>query len=128
MARPPRAAAARRSQRLGAHQRHVTVQHQHLRAARHLGQRLRQRMARAELLFLLHPLEVRAVERRTHLGTAMTVHHQDLLRLKRSRGVEHVREERPARQLVQHLGQCRMHALSLPGGEHDDCEAHGAGF
>jgi hypothetical protein len=39
-----------------------------------------------------------------------------------------VRQQRPAREAVQYFWQRRVHALSLPGGKHDDGEAHGGGF
>ena len=41
-------------------------------------------------------------------------------RLERARGVEHVREQRPAGERMQHLGQRGMHALALTRGENDD--------
>ncbi len=115
-------------ERFGAHQGHVAVQHQHLRAARHFRQRLRERVARTELLRLLDPLHARAGEGRSHFGAAVAMHHEDLFRLERAGRVEHVRKERPASEGMQHFRQRGVHALSLPGGEHDHGKAHGAGF
>ncbi len=42
------------------------------------------------------------------------------LRSQRLGGVQHVPEERPPEQRMQHLRQRRPHALALTGGEYDD--------
>ena len=49
-----------------------------------------------------------------------------LARRERARGVEHVREQRPAGQRMQHLGQVGAHALALARGENEDFERHPA--
>jgi hypothetical protein len=83
-------------ERAGTHERHVAVQHQHLRAARHPRQRLRQRMSGAQLLRLLDPRQVRARKCSAHVGAAVAVHDEDLRGIERSRRIEHVREQRSA--------------------------------
>jgi hypothetical protein len=54
----------------------------------------------------------------------MPVHDDDLARSERTRGLEHMGKQRPARQAVQHLRQRGMHALALPGGKDDDVDSH----
>ena len=41
------------------------------------------------------------------------------------RRVDHMGQHRPARQGLQHLGQVRLHAFALAGGQDDDGERHG---
>jgi hypothetical protein len=53
------------------------------------------------------------------------VHDEDLVGLERARSGEHVRKQGPTRKTVQHLGQRRVHALALTGGEHDHNQLHG---
>jgi hypothetical protein len=66
------------AQGLRADQRHVAVQHQHLRGVRHLRHRLRHRVAGAQLLCLLGPLQVGLVgEVLPHRLTAMAIDHVD---------------------------------------------------
>ena len=50
----------------------------------------------------------------------MPVHHDDLARRELARGVEHVGEQRPARERLQHFRQAGAHALAQPCRENDD--------
>jgi len=112
-------------QRSGAYHRHVTVQHQDLRARFDPRERLRERVTAAELLGLLDPLEIDSRERRAHLAAAMAVHDENSLRFERASRLEHVREQRPAGKRMQDLRKRGVHALALPGCEHDHGEFHG---
>src|SRR6266850_1301469 len=111
-------------QAVRAHQRHVTVQDQHVAAAVHVRHRLLHRVSGAELLGLQHPLDRRLRERGAHLLGAVPVHYHGLARLERARGVEHVREERATGNGMQDFGEVRTHALALAGGKHDHIEGH----
>ncbi len=77
------------AQRLGADQRHVAVEHQHRAAVIHAGQRLRHRMAGAELALLQHPGDVQIRQPLPHLFGAMAVHHVDMPRRQFARDVVH---------------------------------------
>jgi len=77
-------------------------------------------MASAQLLRLLGPAQVvLAGESRTYRLAAMTVDHVDAGRIQRARGIDHMRQHRPAADRLQHLGQRRLHSLALAGGEDD---------
>jgi hypothetical protein len=64
-------------------------------------------------------------KRGAHFVAAKAVDNDDLARLERARRVEHVREERPAGERVQHFRQGGMHAIALTRGKHDHVERHG---
>src|SRR3970282_214451 len=53
---------------------------------------------------------------------AVPVHARRAARFERARRLQHVREQRPAREPVQHLGGIRAHALAESGGKHDHLE------
>ena len=82
-----------------------------------MRQRLHHRVAGAELRLLQRPSRP-GRERGGHLLAAMAVDDDDA-RGEAAGGVQHVREQRPASERVQDLGQGRVHALALPGGEND---------
>jgi len=56
----------------------------------------------------------------------MAMHHENLARRERARGVDHVREQRPAGKRMKHLGKVRPHALAQAGGQYDHVERHHA--
>ena len=111
-------------ERVELHQRHVAVQHQHEVVVGNLRHRLHHRVARAVLLGLQDPADVGALEGLEHLLAAVAVHHAGGRGLEAAGGVEHVPEQRPARERLQHLGQVRFHALALAGGQDHDGEWH----
>ena len=87
-------------------QRHVAVEHQHACVVGYARQRLLHGVAGAQLPGLFRPAQVGLVgERRAHLGTAMPEHDMDRRRMQGTRGVDYVRQHRPLRDRLQHLGQ-----------------------
>jgi hypothetical protein len=52
----------------------------------------------------------------------MTVDNADVARIKLTGTVEHVREQGPAREGLQHLRQFGSHAGTLPRGQDDDTQ------
>jgi hypothetical protein len=100
-----RASRHRRLQNLGAHQRHVAVQHQHGRIVGNGRHGLLQRMGGAQLLGLQHPAQILAGEVLAHLLRAMPMYDMHRSRVERLCGVEHVPEHGFAADRVQHLGQ-----------------------
>ncbi len=85
-----------------------------------MRQGLRQRMPGAQLRFLFRPDQIGMIQRRAHALAAMAVDHADQPGLEAARSGDDMREQGPARKRMQHLGQIRVHALALPGGEDDD--------
>ena len=82
------------------------------------------RVAGAELRLLLRPDADRGCGERPRAPlAAMAVDHADALRLQSCARRRDMREQRLAGQRMQHLGQVRMHALALAGGEDDDVHA-----
>ena len=127
-------AAARRlgerGELVGPHQRHV-AEHDHRHAVpRQRWQRGPHGVAGAARRILQREREPRPLQGLAHRLAAVAVHHADRARRKRLHGVDHVADDRLARERVQHLGQRGMHALALAGGEDDDveCGAHVAGL
>jgi hypothetical protein len=59
------------------------------------------------------------------LVAAVAVHDVHRRRLQFARRVDHVRQHRPRRDRLQHLGQGRFHALALARGEDDDVQRQG---
>ena len=75
------------------------------------------------VLRLLQDERRAAVRKRIRHGLpAVAIHDDDACRLKRARGVDDVREQRPASQWMQHLGQRRAHARALAGCQHHYAE------
>ena len=119
-------------QGVDARQRHVAVQDQRRHGVQQMRQRLHDGVAGAQLWFLARQRHcaspaarrVRSLEICRHGVTAVAVHDADgaggRFAAQRLGRVEHVRQQRPAGQWVQHLGQVGVHALALPGGENDD--------
>ena len=107
-------------QGLGAHERDVAIQDQHVGIAREVRHRLLYCVAGPELLGLQHPLDVGVGERSAHRLGAVAVDHDHLARLERARRGEHVGEQRPAGERMQDLGQLRAHALALARRENEN--------
>ena len=91
---------------------------------RHGWHGLLHRMAGAELLGLQCPGDVLAGKRLAHMLTAVTVDHVDVAGRELARGVDDVLEQRAPRDGLQDLGQVRLHALALAGGQDDDGNGH----
>ena len=81
-------------------------------------------MTRAFLLGLEVPADVAPCDSGAHLVRAMAMDHVDRIGTEGARRRNDMREERPARQRLQHLRQVARHALSLAGGQDDDREGH----
>ena len=96
------------------------------RASGTLGIACSHRVAGAELLRLLRPLQVGLVgEGGLHLVAAMAVDHMDACRIQRARGGDDVRQHRLPGDRLQHLRLGRTHALAFAGGEDDDVQGSG---
>ena len=121
-----RAVADERFERLRPNQRHVAAQHEHAMVVGNRRHRLHDGMARAELLGLQRPLQIGLVrERGADLLGAVAVDDVDRRRARmRARSANDVLEQRPARERLQHLRQCRVHALALARGENDYGNRH----
>ena len=110
-----------------AQQGHVAVEHEHRGVAVDARHRLQHGVARAELLSLHDPVDIRRVEGIAHALGAVADHHVDPRRCQATDRIEHVGEQGPASQGVEDLGQVRAHARALAGGENDHFELHGIG-
>ncbi len=115
-----------RAQRRRAGERHVAVKDQRARVLAELGQRLRERVAGAQLRRLQRPVERGIGDGFAHAFAAMTVHDHDAFGSERGRRGEHVTEQRTAGKRMKDLGQVRVHALALTGGEDDDVHVWGS--
>jgi hypothetical protein len=126
--RQPGARRQQPLQAVGRDQRDIPVQHQHLRAIGHLRHRLLQRMAGAELLRLLDPMQVLLFgECGLHRVAAVAMDHMNAVGCERERGLDDMGQHRPSRDLLQHLGLGRVHAFALAGGEDHDVQGGGHG-
>ena len=94
-----------RTQRVGLHQRHIAIQHQHGVIIRHLRQGLSHRMSGTLLLGLQGPAQRFMLHRSLHLGTAVAMHHHQSSGLQLAGGVDDVLKQRFAGQRLQDLGQ-----------------------
>src|SRR5204863_8945328 len=86
-------------------------------------QRLLQRVARAELRLLAHPLQALVPKRAANRVAAMPDDNAQSPWRERASRFDHVRKERATGERMQHLGKTRMHALALARGEHDDLQS-----
>jgi hypothetical protein len=107
-------------QRVCLNQRHIAIEHQRCPGVHQMRQGLHDRMAGAQLRLLQSPSQIRRVNRRPHCLAAMSIDDTQLPWREAAGGVNHVRNQRLASQRMEYLGQVRMHALALPGGENDD--------
>ena len=80
-----------------ADQRHVPVQHQHRVIVGNHGHRLHHGMPGTQLIGLQHPFDVLEMQRRLHMGAAMTVDDVDVGRMERARGADDVLRAAAAR-------------------------------
>ena len=108
------------AQRLGARQRIGAEQHQRDAVGAQSRHRAPERIAGAARRILARPGEVGVGKSLAHL--AARVDDADGSRLELARCREHVREQRPAAERLQHLGQRRAHALALSGSENGDLQ------
>ena len=112
-----RLAARRRQQRRKAfrvNQRHVAIEHQRLARLRQIGQHHLQRVPRAALFGLFHPLHRRIRKCLAHLLRLVANHHMHRLRTQRRSGLQHPRQHRFAADFMQHFRACRTHPRPLP--------------
>lgn len=119
-----------RAHRLGSQQWHVSVDHHDGAGAVRDGvQGDPHGVPGPELLGLEHGRGVRGDLAQVGPDLVGAVPHHDdcAVRGQRRGGAQHVTEQRPAEQRVQHLGQCRLHPLALTGGENDDGTKVGLG-
>ena len=108
---------------LGAHQRHIAVEDQHI-AGKALERvmRLAHGMAGAQLLGLLGNDDVAVRQAGGNLLLARADHHDGALHTKRAQRVGQMMQHRLARNGVQNLVQIGLHARAGPGGKHDGGE------
>src|SRR6266581_176395 len=108
------------SQRVGANQRDIAVEHECRPALVEMLRRLHHGVAGAQLGFLHDPYCAVLFNGPAHELAAEAIDDADDLRRELFRGVQNVFEQRPARQAMQHLGRARVHALARTRGENDD--------
>ncbi len=102
------------------HQRHVAVEHQYDSIVGNGRQRLADRVAGAQLLRLLHPVNLRRIgERRFHGISAMTVDHAATVGTKAAGGFQHMSQHRFTADRMQYLGKIRDHPFAFAGGKND---------
>ena len=97
-------------------------QHERHAVAGQLRQRLREGVPGAERRILQRPAKIGLGKTLAHRVAAMTVDDADAVRRELARRLEHVSEQRPAAQRMQHLGQAGAHALAHTGGKDRDVE------
>ena len=119
-------------QRGAVDERHIAVERQHRRVVGNARHCLCDGMAGAELLALLHPLDVgrplNAGCRRRFAHDAAPVHDVYARRAEPARRVNDMEEQRPAGEEMKNFRQVRAHALPLPRRENDDVQrCHGEG-
>ncbi len=90
-------------QRCRADERHVAVEHQHRVIVGNHAHGLHDGMTGAQLIRLEYPLDVLVGECRLHLRAAMPVDHVDIGRAEIACGADHVLQQRPPGQWLQHF-------------------------
>ncbi len=125
---PALACIASRSIVAPLHQRHIPIQNEYVVIVGDRRHRLRDGVTCSELLRLQDPVHGLARERLLHAFAAVSMHDVDSVGLQALRGVEHMRQKRPTRKGLQHLGQIGFHPFALTRGENDDGEGHGDGL
>ena len=113
-----------RAQGIDPDERDITIEHQYLIGVLDMRQRLGHCVPRAQLFGLQYPVEVRTVQRLTHLLSTMTNDHMNTLGQQRACAIDHMLEHRLACHRVQHLGERRTHAGALAGGKNDYVQIH----
>src|SRR6266581_5410103 len=108
------------SQRVGANQRDIAVEHECRPALVEMLRRLHHGVAGAQLGFLHDPYCAVLFNGPAHELAAEAIDDADDLRRELFRGIQNVFEQRPPRQAMQHLGRARVHALARTRGENDD--------
>lgn len=88
-----------------------------------MGQRLQQRMPRAQLGLLAQPAKSRRIAVSLHLIPAMAVNDGYGFRRKGLCGIDDVAEQGPAADSMQHLRQRALHPCALTGGQDHDLKA-----
>jgi hypothetical protein len=77
-------------------------------------------MSGTQLRPLQGPGQVRRVKHRADGVSAVTINNAQAARRQRARRIDDIRDQRLARQGMQHLGQIGIHAFALTSGEDDD--------
>src|SRR6058998_1841805 len=98
-------------QGFGANQRYIAIEHESRPALVQMRGGLHHRVAGPELRLLHDPDDAVLLDGLAHELAAVAIDDADDSGRELFRGVEYVREQRPARQAMQHLGRARMHAL-----------------
>src|SRR5439155_18887170 len=101
-------------------QRYIAIEHEGRPALVQMRGGLHHRVAGPELRLLHDPDDAVLLDGLAHELAAVAIDDADDSGRELFRGVEYVREQRPARQAMQHLGRARMHALARTRGENDD--------
>ena len=113
---PPRPRERHELGELGAtDERHVSIEHQHQVLVGDVLHRLQHGVPGAQALGLQRPGDRLVLECGGHLLAPVPVNHLDGGGRERARRVDHVLQQRPAGERLQHLRQSRLHALALPG-------------
>ena len=105
--------------------RDVTVEDHDVIHSRHGIHRLYHGVTRSQLLFLKYPGDPRLIDGVDDGFTTVTVDDGDLVGIQREGLVDHVSQQRPISQRMQHLGQGGFHPGALPCSKDDDAKAHG---
>ena len=116
--------AHKRAQRVDAYQGHVAIEHEDQMVVGYHRHRLHDRVSRAELHGLQNPIDLFVLECGLDLAAPMAVNHKDVVGGEPPRGREHVREQRLARESLQHFRQVGIHPLANTCCEDDDGERH----
>ena len=114
-----------RSQCRCSEERHIAEQDQHTIGIRRTRHRLQHCMPRAELLGLQCPANTGRWKRGANRFRPMAVDNAHIARTQFTGAIEHVRQQGPARQGLQHLRQVGSHAGTLPRGQDDDAQIQG---
>ena len=115
------------AQHIGREQRGIAVEDEDFVAALHGGCAAAHGVARAEKFGLFDELHILPGEGRAHLSGFVANHHDDAFGRKPEGGAVGVEDHRRATHRVEHLGERRLHACALAGGEEDDAERVGHG-
>ena len=111
-------------QGIGGDERHVAVEHEHLVLVRDVWQRLHHGVTCAVLFGLQHPFDIGIGEAVAYRVAAVSVHDVGPIGPETRGCGEHVREQRPARERLQHLREVGFHPLALARRQDHDTQWH----